>query len=375
MELAEIVDRAKQLPADEWPSFFGNLKTLLFQFRNGVALRDPYRLLLDTSILIRLESYGHKQTDTRLLSVLAFFNYLEHFSSFKGDPLVTPAIFYEYSRKQGASNLNEHWTMSRDLKTSVKEALGREPLFEGTETYETAAPCIDALQYDEQSIAEYLRSLPEQEWSDQLSRLADTSQQQVPEGILSIGRSDGTSRTSPFFVAQNLYLDAESFCGQPVLHYLSPSGVAHFLISHIAWHISKSITEHPVVWIDRTLGNEEDYAPSKILYFDFDLGKLKGLGDVELLSVGNVQRQFKIQQSGRYHPASIPLALDGDLDKELWNMAGFGVESGNLGGGQDPETRQTNIERYLEGHEKMDDAECRIETCRQEQKAFTEELK
>ena len=156
MQLDMLVDKAKRLPPRQMEKYSILLQRLLIQFSNGVALRGPYRLLLDSNVIMNLESYHEEEDPSEgLLAVLTFFAYLQRSSS-KCDLLILPSVFYEYIRRGGVTDLKDHWEKFRGLRSLVEDMLDVEPLFEGTETYERAAHHIDLIEHDAGVISAYL---------------------------------------------------------------------------------------------------------------------------------------------------------------------------------------------------------------------------
>jgi hypothetical protein len=108
--------------------FFSNVLMLFTQFTRALSLRGPYRLVLDSNIIMRLESYRNSNVTEGVLAVFVFFEFLKQ-SGFKCDIVILPSVFYEFVRQKNFHSVKQHWDDFKHLRDTINNELGRTPFF------------------------------------------------------------------------------------------------------------------------------------------------------------------------------------------------------------------------------------------------------
>lgn len=134
MELEEIAIRFKALKQKSKNAFIQNILSLFNQIESAVILEGPYRLVLDSNIIMRLESYRQGNVSEGLLSILLAFKLIKKLP-FHFDLVVRPTVFYEYLRQKNLKSTHEHWVKFKELRNMIEEELGSKLFFDGIETY------------------------------------------------------------------------------------------------------------------------------------------------------------------------------------------------------------------------------------------------
>lgn len=93
MEISKIAEEIKRLKPKAHDRFAENLVMLISQIERSVMLRGPYRLVVDSNILMRLESYRSGNITEGLLSILLAFALIKRLP-FHIDVVVRPVVFY-----------------------------------------------------------------------------------------------------------------------------------------------------------------------------------------------------------------------------------------------------------------------------------------
>ncbi|MGU2329654.1 hypothetical protein ACTVWX_08415 [Pseudomonas aeruginosa] len=99
MDLQEIIKQGKMLKPKSQKNMGKNLLHLIDQIESSVILEGPYRLVIDSNIIMRLELYRQGVISEGLLSILLAFM-LIRLLPYRFDMVVRPTVFYEYLRQK-----------------------------------------------------------------------------------------------------------------------------------------------------------------------------------------------------------------------------------------------------------------------------------
>lgn len=300
MDIALLGDYFEQLPEEQKYRFFKNIDMLFNQESNGLLLKGPFRLILDSNILMRLEEIEKDIPVTAgLLAVFCFFDYFKKQTHYQADVLILPSVFYEYCRQRNFNSFSEYEKEFRKLKELIFRILGVETYFDEIASFPQTEKKFKDIEHDVSLITFVLEEINQTKWQDEtVIDYVGTIKQQWKNGINRI--------TSPRWAAFAIFQDIET-------KYFKSEIVTKFIQDHIAFIIAN----HPK--------NDLGMADPKDKFGDYHLrlmlhlekGRLKGLADIEILTVCNTTQQFSKQENGQYFPASIPLTLDDNLYKSL----------------------------------------------------------
>ena len=286
MNIDTIAKKVKNLKPASRAAFEKNVVLLFDQFYEAAVLRKPYRLVLDSNIIIQLENYREDSVSEGLLSIFLFFDYFRR-SSFDADIVVMPSVFYEFLRQKSIASAREHWKQFKNVKTVIKKELGFPALFDEVVTFEEAKHYCELIEEDAKKIEAELVRYRKTNWQ---FNLVGTLGGEVP----------------PFFAARGLYKELG-------LRYFNEALASRFLIEHMARNIAECKENDQR--IIRKYVRKDDFLLTKVLKLHKD--KIKGLADVDIWTRCNVQTQSNWQAHERYVPASIGLSLDRNLAKAL----------------------------------------------------------
>ncbi|MCX4164568.1 hypothetical protein NID80_24050 [Paraburkholderia megapolitana] len=122
ISLEYIVDHVKSLKSKPYKTFVSKLVDLTHQIESAMMLRGPYRLVLDSNIVMRLESLRQGKITEGVLATLLAFLFVKRLP-FHVDLVIRPVVFYEFLRQRNVQDLREHWQEIRALKEIVEESL------------------------------------------------------------------------------------------------------------------------------------------------------------------------------------------------------------------------------------------------------------
>lgn len=314
MDIEKVSKELSKLNKNSQKQFFKNLYMLLSQLTVSSSLRGPYRLVLDSNIIMRLESYRNGKITEGLLAVFVFFLFLKK-SNFQCDIVIRPTVFYEFIRQKKPDSIKEHWSEFKGLRDTIQEELSLPPFFDGIETFQGAQYYLDKIQHDVKLISEELRGYQERDWKFDFIRQGS--------GFTGVPLNGNWIEVPPFFAAQGLYKKLG-------LKYFNEEKASRFFIEHISKHLSEcKENDQRVIEKYRSKG---EYQLTKVLKLT-DKGSLFGIADVDLLTLCGVGSQFDYQAHGRYYPASIGLSIDSNLSKALDFFSSMQVTSGEMLGG------------------------------------------
>jgi hypothetical protein len=346
MHIDTIATHFNKLPSKQQKRFVHNLMMLFDQEFSGLSLRGPFRLVLDSNVLMRIEDIEKGATSEGVLAVLSFFDYFKSQSHYKADLLIRPSVFYEYCRHQAFGALSNHWERFKRLRDSVERELGIEVLFDGIANYSDAEVTFAAIERDASKIRQELISIQERNWLYDFVR--------PPGGVNGGLRKDLKIEVPPSFAAEQLFEGIAT-------EYFNPHYVALFLRDHIAFALANNPRNDLAV--AAKYENRDGYELRKVLYLNTKQD-LRGLADIELLSLCNTQAQFRAQAKGQYWPASIPLTVDENLHLSLQSRSSYGVSSEPIIGGEPQAEMHAKLESsFNDAKRRMDRAGEQQERC------------
>lgn len=344
MDVNDISLHFHNLTDEKKDRFIINFKILLGLAEDAMALRGPYRFVLDSNIIMRLEDFERESFQEGLLAIMLFFDYYKQQSQFKADLIVTPVVFYEFFRLQNVSNLKEYWAKFQSIRSLIEDSLGADVLFDNLDSFEKTEQYINCIEHDSNLIRERLLEIKGNEFRYDFIR--------PPGGVMGALRKDRMIEVAPISAADHLYEDLNT-------QYFHPHYVSLFLKDHMAHKLSTN----PENNLDVAKKYDDEYLLREVVHLDRK-GRVKGLADIELLWKGNIRNQFNSQSRGNYHPASIPLTVDTNLFLSLKKMSGYGVTSDQIGGGEDPAIMRAKMESSF------DDANRRMTRAKEQQIEF-----
>lgn len=349
MDVNDISTHFKSLSYEKKGRLLVNFEILMELAKDAMALRGPYRFVLDSNIIMRLEDFEKESFQEGLLSIMLFFDFYNQQSKFEADLIVTPVVFYEFFRLQNVSSLKEYWNKFQSIRSLIEDNLGTEALFEKLDSFESAEHYINCIEHDAGLIKERLQFIKDEEFRYDFIRPSG--------GVMGALRHDGMIEVAPISAADHLYEDLDT-------HYFHPNYVSMFLKDHMAYKLSTNKDNN----LEIAKKYDDEYLLREVVHLD-NKDRVKGLADIELLWKGNVRGQFNAQSKGNYHPASIPLTVDTNLFFSLKKMSGYGVASDQIIGGEDPANMKAKMDSSF------DDANRRMTRAREQQIEFVKASK
>ncbi|MCW3151727.1 hypothetical protein N8H69_04215 [Achromobacter spanius] len=346
MHIDKIASHYKMLPHKQQRRFIKNLMMLFDQEFSALALRGPFRLVLDSNVLMRIEDLEKGGVSEGVLAVLCFFDYFRSQSHYKADLLIQPSVFYEYCRRQAFGTLSNHWERFKGLRDSIERELGIEILFDGITKYSDAEMAFSVIERDASQIVHALISIQERNWLYDFLR--------SPGGVTGVLRKDHKIEVPPSFAAEHLFEGIST-------EYFNPHYVELFLRDHIAFALANNPRND--LEVAAKYEKRDGYALRKVLYLTAKQD-LRGLADIELFSLCNTQAQFYMQAKGQYWPASIPLTVDENLYLSLKSRSSYGVSSEPIIGGEPQAEIHAKLESsFNDARRRMDRAKEQQERC------------
>lgn len=356
MHVKEIAEALPRLKKKSQKRFFENIFILFEQLTSSVILRGPYRLVVDSNIIMRLESYQNGKITEGALSIFLFFEFLKR-SSFSCDIVIRPSVFYEFVRQKNFTSVRQHWNDFKMLSDTIRNELDLIPFFDGIETFHNANHYLELIEHDVELITKELQEYKNRDWKFDFIRRPGCFNGAVID--------DQLIEVPPFFAAQGLYKELG-------MKYFDEGQAQRFLIDHMSKHIS----EHPdndKRIIDKYKG-ENEFLLTKILKLTAK-GNLSGIADIDILTLCNVQTQFNQQSHGRYYPASIGLSIDSNLASALSYFSGIRLNSGEMTGGMEyKDSNSAKMEAFIHDQERVHEGDERMKRISEEQKQFFEEI-
>jgi len=315
MEISKIADEIKRLKPKAHERFAENLIMLISQIERSVMLRGPYRLVVDSNILMRLESYRSGNITEGLLSILLAFALIKRLP-FHIDVVVRPVVFYEFLRLKNVTSTREHWERFKELKAIIENELEIILFFDGIETYAGAEYYGNLIASDANKIANALRSYQDRDWRfDFIRKAGDFDGAWLGNGLIEV---------PPFLAAKGLYTELG-------LEYFNEGRASIFFVDHIEKHLTECPQNNKE--IIKKYATDKIFLLTKILKLS-PKGVLVGLADIDILTLCNIQSQFNDQALGRYVPASIGMSIDENLSKALHYFSSIHLSSLQMRGGE-----------------------------------------
>lgn len=359
MEIQEITNRIKALKPKSKQAFIQNLIYLIKQIEHSVILEGPYRLVLDSNIIMRLESYRQGNVAEGLLSIFLAFKLLKKLP-FHFDLVVRPTVFYEYLRQKNLTSNHEHWRKFKDLKTLIEEELGAKLFFDGIETFDGAEYYLNLIQVDAEKIKKTLVSYQRQNWHINFI-------QPTGPGVAGFPMANtGNVLVPPVFAARGLFTPLG-------LEYFDEQNSSEFFLQHIEKHIIEcNDNDQEVI---RKYSANKEFILTKILKITAK-GNLMGLADLDIYTNCNIRFQFTNQSHSRYAPASAALTIDANLARALIYSSSHSITSGEIICGSENENdNSAKMEAFIDEHKRMQEGEERLRIALKVIKAFVNELK
>lgn len=357
MHIESIAACFKKLPAKQQQRFFKNLAMLFYQEFVALSLRGPFRMILDSNVLMRIEDIERGVTSEGVLAVLCFFDYFKAQNHYRADLLVRPPVFYEYCRHQAFGSLSNHWEKFKGLRTLVERELDIEVLFDGIANFSEADAMFNLIERDASHIRKKLVSITTQDWRYDFVR--------SPGGVNGMLRKDLKIEVPPSFAADHLFDGITT-------EYFNPQYVALFLKDHIAFALANN--EKNDLAIARKYEDPDGYILRKVLFLN-SKQELRGLADIDIFSTCNTRAQFQTQAQGQYWPASVPLTVDENLYLSLRSLASHGVTSEPIIGGEPQSESRAKLESSFEdARRRMDRAKEQQDRCLAAQNEYVKSI-
>lgn len=358
MDLHEIIKQSKLLKPKSQQKMGENLFHLIDQIESSVILEGPYRLVLDSNIIMRLESYRQGVISEGLLSILLAFMLIKRLP-YRFDMVVRPTVFYEYLRQKNLTSSHEHWRKFKELKDLVEEELGSKLFFDGIETYQGAEHYLNLIQSDSDKITTTLRSYQQKNWKFNFI-------QQAGCGFTGMLSSDARFvLIPPAFAAEALYVPMS-------LDYFDERKSSRFFIEYIEKNLIEC--ERNDKEFIAKYNSKEEFLFTRILKLS-PKGNLVGLADLDIYSTCNINNQFSDQSHSRYAPASAALTIDRNLALALRRSTSHHITSGEIVGGPDnADDFDAKMDAFKEEHKRIRESEKRHRIACEATKAFMEEL-
>lgn len=265
MKLQAVVDEIKKLNDKSYKRFELNLVHLLTQLQLGVRLRAPYRLILDSNIVMRLESLRNGVVAEGILAILLAFIFAKRLP-FQMDMVIRPVVFYEFLRKRNVTDVRDHWEGIKALTAHVNTTLGVTLYFDGATSFRDALNVLSLIETDAAMIKARLREYQEADWTFNYVRPPGA-------GFTGTPSKEGNSvLTSPSWAAEGLYRQLD-------LSYIDSRVAGLFLREHMR----RGLIEWPKndKQVAKYFKEDSDFVLARILKLSIN-GNLSGLGDVDV---------------------------------------------------------------------------------------------
>lgn len=358
MEIKEIAIRFKALKQKSKNTFIQNLSSLLNQIESAVILEGPYRLVLDSNIIMRLESYRQGNVSEGLLSILLAFKLIKKLP-FHFDLVVRPTVFYEYLRQKNLKSTHEHWVKFKKLKNMIEEELGSKLFFDDIETYQGAEQYLQLIQDDANKIKETLITYQNENWHINFVQLAGSGVAGLP------------------ITGTELILVPPAFAADAIFN---PLGLEYFDEAKSSQFFTQYILKYIIECENNDRNVIEKYNNEKVFLFTQILkltskGNLMGLADLDIYTNCNIHSQFSNQSHSRYAPASAALTIDGKLARALRDSNSHHITSGEMiCGPENEDDNNAKMEAFIEEHKRMRESEKRHRIAIETSRDFVKEL-
>jgi hypothetical protein len=359
MQLEKIFALVKQFERKEQEEWMTQVFRLFEQFYRGVALNPPYRLVLDSNILMRLEDAEKGNYNVGNLAIFTFFNYIHSQSSWVSDIVIRPPVLFEFWRRSNVQSLKEYWPKFKEVNDLIERFLEVQPMYESVETFEQAQKHIAKITADENQLKESLLKIERRDWH--VSFVWNHG-----DGVMgNVGKNDNYIYAWPSSVA-------EKFVRVPILRFFDKLAVRQVLVNHITAKIYENDKNDPHV-LDYFRARE-DFSLKNFFKLSGKNKNVKGLADLDLFAIGNIQQQFHMQSHNRYFPVTIPLSIDEDLERALEVHSTLSVHSQIFQGGDDEAVMQSKSEQAARDGKRLNKATERQERFFNDRQPFLKKL-
>jgi hypothetical protein len=358
MNINSITQYLNNLNENQKQRFQKYLLMLFEQEFNTLSLRGPYKLVLDSNIIMRIEDVEKVVISEIALAVLCFFDYFKAQNHYQADLIIYPSVFYEFCKHQTFGSLVDHWQKFKTLRDLLEKILDFKILFEKVSNFNDAQYYFNLIEDDATIIKSKLIEVSSKDWRFDFVRR--------PGGVKGFIRNDLNFEVPPLFAAENLYEDI-------VTNYFDSYCVGLFLKDHIAFMLANN-PENDIT-IASKYKSPQGYNLRKVLYIN-QKGSLRGLADIEIFSLCNIREQFYRQAHGEYWPASISLTVDENLFLGLKKYSNCNISSEPLLGGEPENSVQTKLDIFFDDiRRRMVDAENRQKSCLKAQVQYLQNIK
>ncbi len=253
MDIGLLGNYFELLPEEQKYRFLNNMDMLFIQEQNGLLLKGPFRLVLDSNILMRLEEIEkNTSVNAGLLAVFCFFDYFKKQTHYQADVLILPSVFYEYCRQRNFNSFSEYEKEFRKLRDLVSKILGVETYVHQIGSFSETEKVFKAIENDVLLITSILEKIRQAKWQDEIViDYVKTIKKQWAKGKNII--------STPFWAAQAIFKGIET-------KYFKSPEVSKFIQDHIAF----TIANHPKNDLDMADPKDDfgDYHLRKILHLE-----------------------------------------------------------------------------------------------------------
>ncbi|UCV27579.1 hypothetical protein [Ferribacterium limneticum] len=252
------------LEEKEIGQFFGRTKAFMVNYARGYELPGPIRLVLDNSLI---QAYKHKKTDRSrgidALAYTAFCRFVSGWSDRSVCLVLSPMAIYEHLGRRLPASL-------KALECAVEEVFGllsdtRLPVrLLGFDDGESLLATLTDIAADEAYLTDFVKNLDKANWQADLK---------APIGV-----------KIPLSIAMSSLPESMPLC------YFSKLYVNEVLASRIEQHIVRQSNHDPAA---RPICSGELSKSLAALNTFKKNGLFKGLGDIDILSICDVSRQFQ----------------------------------------------------------------------------------
>ncbi|WP_461643626.1 hypothetical protein [Labilibaculum euxinus] len=346
MDIEQIIDSVNALSEKEKNKWSFKSIRLFKQFESSLFLSEPYRLVLDSNVIMRFEDIENEKNNSSLLAILTFFNFFNSQKEFRASILIRPAVFYEFIRRRQISDEIDYWNQCKRIRKLIYDTIGIDALFEGLSSYEVAKSEITNIQDDETTIKRELKSILSKDW--------DFNFIQNEVGFVGFPRDENSYIALPVSVARESVK-------LPELKYFDTQIAKLCLADHILKRlVTNKNNDQEII---AKYYNPDNHLLHKILKFRTN-GELEGLADLDFLSLCNVNRQFQIQANYNYLPSSIPMTVDKKLDEGLHEFSKAVVVNTTITVGEPEELIRMKHEQSFEQQKRVKKSEKLFESFR-----------
>ncbi|KJH70494.1 hypothetical protein [Aliterella atlantica] len=312
------------------------IKSFIFLINNIepiLGLSEPLLLIIDNQVLNDLNHINTNQFDcknrlryVRLISVFMLFNYLVKYAGKHIKIILTPAIFLEFNQRS-IPKTSDEFNIVLNKYLSLVEKFECETLSLSINNFKDARQKLKTIQYDEQKILNIINKLKFKRMTFELFDKMDWRDENNKKVKCELFKP-------PFLLAYQVASKQKIR-----LKYFDRSVVNHVIASHL----------EPKVYSDSALTNlvqqklkgfrsesiSRTASVSKIVK-----GQLKGLADIEILQLCNIESQFKYNLDYTF----FAVTFDKKLSELLHERTRLSIHSEALSIQDNRETRKAKID-------------------------------